>query len=282
VIVAANGVSTIENVVGSQTFGDTLSGDARANRLIGLGGDDIIEGREGNDVLVGGLGGDQLYGDEGEDNLAGEDGNDLLVGGGAKDLLAGGIGDDTLRGEAGEDVLSGGEGVDVLYGGDDDDLIGGEAGNDWLYGESGNDQMAGGEGNDTLYGGDGNDEILGESGNDTLHGEAGNDTYFFDRATGSDVVVDASGANRIALGGVTRQQVWLTRSGDHLVIGVIGVILCDHAAELLRSHESHASPGDRAERGVAVPCARRAVDRCDDECVIRRAVGHADERARPH
>src|SRR6202012_4103190 len=39
-IVASGGVSTIENVTGSDAGGDTLSGDSRANRLFGLGGND--------------------------------------------------------------------------------------------------------------------------------------------------------------------------------------------------------------------------------------------------
>ncbi len=37
VIVRVNNVSTIENVVGSEGFGDTLTGDSRANKLSGTG-----------------------------------------------------------------------------------------------------------------------------------------------------------------------------------------------------------------------------------------------------
>lgn len=223
VIVAVGGVSTIENVVGSTGFADTLRGDSRANRLAGLGGDDILDGRAGDDLLAGGAGNDQLFGGDGNDSLAGDDGNDVLEGGSGVDLLAGGAGDDTLRGDAGRDVLSGGDGVDTIYGGADEDRLGGDAGNDFLYGDAGNDQLAGGDGDDTLNGGDGDDEILGQAGNDILRGDLGNDTYYFDAASGSDTVVDASGANRIALGGgVERDQVWLTRSGNDLVVRLIG------------------------------------------------------------
>ncbi|MGH6632378.1 MAG: calcium-binding protein, partial [Sphingopyxis sp.] len=113
-IVGIGGVSTIENVVGSSGFGDTLRGDARANRLSGLAGNDTLEGRAGEDLLLGGAGDDTLRGGDGDDNVAGEDGNDIIEGGNDKDLLAGGAGNDQLQGDAGEDVLSGGDGDDTL------------------------------------------------------------------------------------------------------------------------------------------------------------------------
>lgn len=222
VIVAAAGVASVENVVGSEGYGDTLRGDARANRLIGLGGNDILEGRAGADVLVGGVGDDTLRGGDGEDNIAGEDGVDTLEGGNDKDILAGGAGNDTMYGDAGADVLSGGDGDDTLRGGLDADRLGGDAGSDQLYGEAGNDQLAGGAGNDALYGGDGDDVLAGEAGNDQLAGDAGNDTYVFDASSGADVIVDAAGTNRIAITDVSVERLWLTRSGDDLRIGVIG------------------------------------------------------------
>lgn len=221
-IVAVGGVSTIENVVGSSGFGDTLRGDARANRLSGLAGNDTLEGRAGEDVLVGGAGDDTLRGGDGDDNVAGEDGNDIIEGGNDKDLLAGGAGNDQLQGDAGEDLISGGDGNDTLRGGTEDDRLGGDAGVDQLFGDAGRDQLAGGDGDDVLTGGDGDDVLAGEGGNDQLLGEAGNDTYVFDATSGSDVVVDAAGANRIAIVGVAPEQIWLTRSGNDLRIGVIG------------------------------------------------------------
>lgn len=222
VIVAVNGVSTIENVVGSDGYNDTLRGDSRANRLFGLGGNDTMDGRAGNDVLVGGLGNDNLTGGDGEDNLAGEDGDDTLNGGNDKDLLAGGAGIDILNGDAGEDVLSGGDGNDTLHGGSEADIVGGDAGDDVLYGDAGDDQIAGGDGNDTLSGGDGNDILVGEAGNDTLQGELGDDTYVFDARSDSDTLVDASGINQLVIEGVSTDQVWLVQSGNDLKVSVIG------------------------------------------------------------
>jgi Ca2+-binding RTX toxin-like protein len=222
VIVAVSGVSTIENIVGSDGFADSLSGDARANRLSGLGGDDVIDGRGGDDVLVGGAGADRLYGGDGTDALAGEEGDDRLEGGIGDDLLSGGAGRDVLLGGDGLDRLSGDAGDDELHGEAGDDTLGGQEGADLLYGEAGDDVLAGGAGDDQLFGGDGNDQLAGEAGSDLLTGGAGADAYLFDAKSGSDRIVDAQGVNRVELANVTKDQVWLRRAGNDLIVSVIG------------------------------------------------------------
>jgi len=222
IVTDANGVSTIENVVGSDAFGDTLRGDDRANRLFGLGGSDTLDGFGGDDVLAGGAGDDTLRGGDGDDSISGEDGWDSLEGGEGKDLLAGGDGNDTLIGDAGDDVLSGGAHDDTLFGGTGNDQLGGDDGIDTLYGDEGDDRIAGGAGNDTLNGGEGNDTLSGDAGDDLLFGESGDDTYVFDAHSGADTLLDGEGRNRVAITGVTKEQVWLQRAGDDLVIGIIG------------------------------------------------------------
>jgi Ca2+-binding RTX toxin-like protein len=222
VIVAVSGVSTIENVVGSDGFADSLSGDARANRLSGLGGDDVIDGRGGDDVLVGDAGADRLYGGDGADALAGEDGDDRLEGGAGNDLLSGGAGRDVLLGGDGDDRLSGDAGDDELHGEAGDDTLGGQDGADLLYGEAGDDILAGGAGGDQLFGGDGNDQLAGEAGSDLLTGGAGADAYLFDANSGSDRIIDAQGVNRMEFAGVTEDRVWLRRAGDDLIVSVVG------------------------------------------------------------
>ncbi|WP_281360060.1 calcium-binding protein [Caulobacter soli] len=222
VIVAAAGVSTIENVTGSDGFADSLNGDARANRLSGLGGDDVIDGRAGNDVLLGGAGADRLYGGDGADALAGEDGDDRLEGGAGDDVLSGGAGRDVLFGGDGADGLSGDAGDDELHGDAGDDTLGGLEGADLLYGEAGDDVLAGGTGDDQLFGGDGNDQLSGDAGADLLYGGAGADAYMFDANSGADRIVDNQGPNRIAIANVAQDQVWLRRTGDDLVVSVIG------------------------------------------------------------
>lgn len=218
----ANGVSTIENVIGSANFGDTLRGDERRNRLSGLGGDDWMYGAGGDDVLSGGDGTDTLLGGDGDDALSGDDGDDMLYGGGGKDLLAGGAGRDSLQGEDGDDQLSGDLGDDNLSGGAGNDVLGGQDGADSLSGDGGDDKLAGGAGNDYLIGGEGADTLAGEGGNDLLQGGAGDDTYLFGKDTGSDWIEDAEGANRVLIQEADASAIWLRRSGDDLIVSVIG------------------------------------------------------------
>uniref|UniRef100_UPI0011EEFD22 cadherin domain-containing protein n=1 Tax=Luteimonas suaedae TaxID=2605430 RepID=UPI0011EEFD22 len=224
-LVAINGVSTIENVTGSEDYADALYGDARHNRLSGLGGDDVIDGRAGDDVLSGGAGADTLYGGDGADALAGDDGSDRLEGGAGKDLLSGGGGDDHLYGDGDDDQLSGDDGKDILYGGAGDDTLGGGQGDDTLYGESGHDKLAGGAGNDILEGGAGVDQLAGEGGNDQLRGGAGSDSYLFDASSGIDTIVDAGNAadkNKVFISDAGPDRIWLSRAGDDLRVSVIG------------------------------------------------------------
>jgi Ca2+-binding RTX toxin-like protein len=75
----------------------------RANTLFGNGGNDELDGEDGDD---------RLFGDAGRDELDGGKGNDLLVGGADDDQLDGGKGNDTLIGGAGRDKLTGGDGAD--------------------------------------------------------------------------------------------------------------------------------------------------------------------------
>ncbi|PZO87557.1 MAG: hypothetical protein DI623_14505 [Sphingomonas sanxanigenens] len=223
VIVAdSNGVSTIENVTGS-LLADTLTGDSRANILSGLDGNDTIDGGAGDDVILGGEGADIIRGGDGDDNIDAGGGDDVDVrGGNGRDLIAGGAGNDTLFGDAGDDMLDGGVGNDTLWGGAGDDTLGGGVGNDALYGEDGADKLSGGDGDDLLVGGAGNDVLSGDQGSDSLQGGAGDDVYTFDANSGADTILDAEGANRILLTGVSHEQLWLTRDGDSLKISVIG------------------------------------------------------------
>ena len=225
IIVHVGGVSTIENVTGSNDLatGDVLVGDGRANILSGLDGDDTLTGGAGDDVLLGGAGNDVISGGDGEDNIDAGDGDDTNVSGGnGRDLIVGGEGNDTLYGDAGDDQLDGGLGNDTLWGGADNDVLSGNEGQDTLHGGLGDDSLSGGAGNDILNGGDGDDILSGDAGDDTLNGDLGNDTYVFNAASGPDIISDQSGSNRIVFTGVSTGQIWLVRSGDDLKISVIG------------------------------------------------------------
>ncbi len=88
-------------------FGITLQGTARANR---------VNGRFGGDLITGLGGADRLNGKSGDDLLDGGKGNDTLIGGAGDDTLIGGPGFDRLRGKAGADVfvLETGAGFDEI------------------------------------------------------------------------------------------------------------------------------------------------------------------------
>jgi hypothetical protein len=75
----------------------TITGTARADRLRGTRGDDVICGLGGDDVIDGRDGDDALFGDGGRDRIDGGDGDDTLYGGDDADRL---------DGERGFDVLS--------------------------------------------------------------------------------------------------------------------------------------------------------------------------------
>ncbi|SFG13752.1 calcium-binding protein [Neptunomonas qingdaonensis] len=134
-----------------------------------------------------------------------------------------------------KNVISGTEQAEQLVGNGRADYIYGYAGNDVIFAFSGDDELYGGAGNDQLYGGngsgndsgddlliggDGNDTLRGEDGQDFLQGGAGNDHYYYSAGDGVDVIDNAGGgADWILLnGGITRQRLSFSQSGDDLVI----------------------------------------------------------------
>jgi Ca2+-binding RTX toxin-like protein len=97
-----------------------------------------------------------------------------------------------------------------------------------LNGGSGSNQLNGGAGADTLDGGAGDDQLVGNAGNDSLMGGAGNDDYRLGRGDGADRLNNAAtdylaATDRLVLGAdVARNQVWLQRSGEDLLVSIIG------------------------------------------------------------
>jgi Ca2+-binding RTX toxin-like protein len=73
----ADTLTNFENLVGG-TVGDTLTGNAGANKIWGGAGHDLIQG---------GGGADKLYGEAGNDTLVGGAGADVLSGGAGKDVF---------------------------------------------------------------------------------------------------------------------------------------------------------------------------------------------------
>ncbi len=235
--------------------GDTILGVSGQNVLNGAGGSDRIDGRQEGDVLNGGLGADTLAGGGGGDRLNGGAGGDLiyatddalgwdtskanLSGGAGDDRLFGAQGADTLLGGLGRDHLNGQSGADVLRGGGGDDNLAGDAvgtygGDDSLYGDAGRDVLNGGVGSDLVYGGTENDTLNGGSGWDTLDGGEGDDLLSgggtgavrdtFTGGGGADVFVFAP-----ADGSSTMYITDFTRGEDRIDLTAMGVSFADVA-----------------------------------------------------
>jgi Ca2+-binding RTX toxin-like protein len=185
---AGNFDDTAETFEGSN---DTLRGD----NVDGGGGNDVLNGNDGNDTLIGGAGADQIHGGAG---------NDSLVGGAGTDVLQGGAGDDIYVVDAAlEASESGGGGVDTVHvaytaagtytlGGDfEHGLVTSTLSGVYLTGNEGNNSLTGGAGANILRGEGGNDVLDGGLGADTLVGGMGNDTFLIDNA--GDVVNEGVG-----------------------------------------------------------------------------------------
>lgn len=121
----------------------------------GFGGNDYLEGYNGNDQFIGG---------DGDDTMVGYGGNDSFWGGNGNDLIKGMTGNDTAYGNAGDDRIIGGDG------------------NDYLCGDDGYDAIIGNAGTDSLYGGNGDDSLVAiDNGvTDYCDGQAGMDTIWVD------------------------------------------------------------------------------------------------------
>ncbi|MGO4123690.1 calcium-binding protein [Inquilinus sp. YAF38] len=163
----------IENIQGTASFGDVLTGSAVDNVLSGDGGNDVLDGMGGSDTLDGGWG------------------NDRLRGGAGVDALYGGTGIDT----AGYDGSAVGVSVSLLTGiGNGGDAQGDTLdGVENLSGSQANDNLAGNAGANTLQGGDGNDVLRGGAGADRLDGGAGTDTASYHESTAGVTVDLAAG-----------------------------------------------------------------------------------------
>lgn len=102
-----------------------------------------IMGLSGNDTLQGSKYSDKLYGGSGNDSISGYDGSDYIMGEYGNDSINGGNDSDTIYGGYGNDSISGGNGSDIICGGMGNDSLSGDAGSDTylFYKNFGNDSI---------------------------------------------------------------------------------------------------------------------------------------------
>ncbi|WP_210168345.1 peroxidase family protein, partial [Devosia sp. Root685] len=227
-------------ILGSNTDDAALNGATGANNsqlVLGLDGNDTLNGGAGNDILLGGAGNDIHDGGTGADIMGGGAGNDTYIVDNTGDIVdeAANAGTDQVNssvsftlganvenltltgttdgvngtGNALDNTINGNDGENQLFGGGGNDTINGGADADLLDGGTGNDTLNGGLGNDSVTGGEGDDTIIVSDGNDTLRYTAngfGADTVtgFDADATGGQDLVDLSGMGITAANFATR------------------------------------------------------------------------------
>jgi Ca2+-binding RTX toxin-like protein len=235
--------NNIENLEGSRNT-DTLIGNSVDNDLNGLGGDDILDGKDGSF--------DRIFGDTGNDTIVDRDGVEGAHGGEGNDRIdvtfdskwisrnrqyrsdgkiTGGYGNDVITvimnqhdffiNLKGDEPVSG-----TSNDGNDTVTLKGVYANAVVDLGGGDDTFNGGIGNDNISGGNGNELLLGYKGNDKLDGQGG----YFDRmfgGEGNDTLVDSDGVNG-ANGNegndainITFTSDWLSPSGQHRSDGKI-------------------------------------------------------------
>jgi len=163
----------------------TRTGTTAGQTLAGGGGDDVLDGLDGDDRLFGNGGDDHLEGGAGADRLAGGTGNDAYVVDSPADIVVEGVG----------------EGFDVVYSRSDYTL--GDLAEIEILSSVGQDAttamvLVGNGFDQTIYGNAGANFLQGGGGTDYLIGLGGNDIYFV-AGPGDNVVESVGGGSRDAI-----------------------------------------------------------------------------------
>ena len=220
-------LANIEHLEGSN-FADSLTGDALANRLFGLLGNDALTGGDGADTLDGGGGNDTMYGGTGNDTYRVDATGDVCTENdpaGGIDLVASsasvytlGANFENLRLIATGNCNGIGNGLDnTIYAGSGNNVMNGGAGSDtvsYAFATSGvsvtlalvSAQNTLGSGTDTLasieslFGSNFADGLTGNVHANVLSGGTGNDTL--DGGGGADTLVGGAGDDNYAIDSV--------------------------------------------------------------------------------
>ena len=94
-----------------------ITGNKKANRIVGSEENDTIKGGNAKDTIKGGDGNDKIYGEKGNDSLIGGAGDDSLWGGADSDILIGGAGNDIFyysSGDGNDTITDYSPGIDAV------------------------------------------------------------------------------------------------------------------------------------------------------------------------
>jgi len=254
-------IANVENLIltGSAALNGTgnslanvIRGNAGANTLSGLGGDDSLDGGAAADTLLGSGGNDTMQGGAGADSMTGGTGNDTYFVDAGADVTAeaAGEGTDTVFSTVSHTLANN---IEILRLQGAADLNGnGNTLNNKLFGNAGDNRLQGLAGNDQLDGGAGADTLVGGEGNDTLTGGGGADLFRFARTNaGNDRIVGFQpSVDSFDLSGGFFSQLTITAGGDSILTHDGGTIRVEGISNLSLS-DWNALAGIETARSVS-------------------------------
>ena len=200
-------ISSISYALGAEVESLTLTG---SDHLMGTGNDQ-------NNRIVGNAGNNLLSGMGGIDTLVGNEGNDIYVIDNTADRLV------ERQGEGTDTVMSS---VSYTLGDHLENLTLSGSENINATGNELDNMLMGNQGRNILNGSAGDDVLAGKQGNDYLMGGEGNDTYQFSAGDGLDMInnlsSNSSDQDVLQLEDISKENLWFMRSGDNLLIDVVG------------------------------------------------------------
>ena len=104
----------IENVIGSATAANTITGNSRDNTLVGGSAADIISGGEGNNLLDGGEGNNTLTAGNGNNTVTAGDGTNNITTGNGDDTISVGNGNNAINAGGGNNIVNTGNGTNTI------------------------------------------------------------------------------------------------------------------------------------------------------------------------
>lgn len=188
-------IPVIAEVMDSRGHDANFTGTRFGDRIIGLDGDDILNGGGGDDLIDGGDDDDTIDGGDGDDTLIGGSGDNIISGGEGDNIISAESGDDRITAGAGNDTIIAGDGRNSVSAGDGDNSVTTGRGDDRITTGDGKDQIASGAGDDVIVSGGGDDRIEAGAGDDRIDAGAGNDRI--SGGPGADRITTGTGADTV-------------------------------------------------------------------------------------